>query len=76
MKNKRKFPQDVARFFNPHKTGTNELRDIATGLITQLGTHQSEKAKERSYIPVYTKRGPAMRTMDANGRVVYVERTK
>lgn len=76
MKKKRKFPQDVARFFNPHKTGTNELRDIAIGLITRLGTHQSEKAKERSYIPVYTKRGPAMRTMDANGRVVYVERTK
>lgn len=76
MKKKRKFPQDVARFFNPQKTGTNELRDIATGLITRLGTNQQKIAKERSYIPVYTKRGTAMRTMDDNGRVVYIERTK
>lgn len=76
MKKKRKFPQDVARFFNPHKTGTNELRDTTTGLITRYGTHQAEKAKERSYIPVYAKRGPAMRTMGADGRVKYVERTK
>lgn len=50
MKKKRKFPK-TWRFFNPHKTGTNELRDTTTGLITRYGTHQAEKAKDRSYIP-------------------------
>ena len=27
MKKKRKFPEDVARFFNPHKSGTNAEYD-------------------------------------------------
>lgn len=67
MKKKRKFPQDVARFFNPHKTGTNELRDTTTGLITRYGTHQAEKAKERSYIPVYNGMGTARCVYDEFG---------
>lgn len=47
---KRKSPQDVARFFNPQKSGTNAEYDI-NGRISRLGTHQYEKSKERSYIP-------------------------
>lgn len=46
-----RFPADVARFFNPHKSGTNSIIDM-DGRIIKLGTHQSQKAAERSYIPV------------------------
>lgn len=72
----KKFPADVARFFNPQKTGTNEQRDPKTGLLTQLGTHQQEKNRERSYIPVYTGRGHARRVMGEDGKVKYVERER
>lgn len=44
---KRKFPQDVARFFHPEKSGSNA--NYETGF---LGTHQEEKARERSCIVV------------------------
>lgn len=47
---KRKFPQDVARFFNPQKSGTNAEYSI-DGRMLRPGTHQYEKSKERSYIP-------------------------
>ena len=50
-----RFPADVARFFNPHKTGSNTLIDEKTGQIIKLGTHQAQKARERSYIPVVMK---------------------
>lgn len=40
---KRKFPQDVARFFHPEKS----INPKSSGI------HQIEKASQRSYIPVY-----------------------
>lgn len=46
-----RFPADVARFFNPQKSGTNSIIDL-DGRIIKLGTHQAQKAAERSYIPV------------------------
>lgn len=46
-----RFPADVARFFNPQKSGTNSIVDLE-GRIIKLGTHQAQKASERSYIPV------------------------
>lgn len=46
-----KFPADVARFFNPQKSGTNALY-APNGMLIRPGTHQSEKMKESSYIPV------------------------
>lgn len=46
-----RFPADVARFFNPQKSGTNSIIDL-DGRIIKLGTHQDQKAAERSYIPV------------------------
>jgi hypothetical protein len=42
----------------------------------RLGTHQTEKNRERSYIPVYTGRGPARRVMRPDGKVKYVERER
>ena len=44
---KRKFPQDVARFFHPEKSGSNA--NYEKGF---LGTHQEEKAREKSCIVV------------------------
>lgn len=71
----KKFPADVARFFNPQKTGTNaEINQL--GMPLRLGTHQAEKNRERSYIPVYTGRGPARRVMGPDGKVKYVERER
>ena len=49
----RKFPVDVARFFNPQKSGTNAIYDLQ-GRIIRLGTHQEQKRRERSYIVVST----------------------
>ena len=49
----RKFPMDVARFFNPQKSGTNTIYD-EQGRIIRLGTHQEQKRRERSYIVVST----------------------
>ena len=46
-----RFPADVARFFKPGKSGTNALYDM-DGRIIKLGTHQAQKAAERSYIVV------------------------
>ena len=46
-----RFPADVARFFNHQKSGTNSIVDL-DGRIIKLGTHQAQKAAERSYIPV------------------------
>lgn len=73
QKNKkaRKFPEGVARFFNQHKSGTNAEFD-KSGRMLYPGTHQYEKSKERSYIPVYSGGGTARRVMDEYGRVKYV----
>lgn len=68
----KKFPAEVARFFNPHKTGTNAEIDQKTGIVIRPGTHQYEKSKERSYIPVYSGRGTAHVAYDKKGRKVYV----
>lgn len=38
MKKKRKFPRDVARFFNPEKSCSNALVD-SNGRMLRLGTH-------------------------------------
>ena len=56
MKNK-KFPKDVARFFNPYKSGTNAEFDI-NGKITRLGTHQTEISKwKNTYVKKINSRG-------------------
>lgn len=72
---KRRFPQDVARFFNPQKSGTNAEYD-KNGMLIHFGTHQREKASQSSCIPVYQGKGPAMATTDKYGRKIYVERGK
>lgn len=68
----KKFPADVARFFNPQKAGTNAEIDQKTGIVIRPGTHQYEKSKERSYMPVYNGRGTAHVAYDKKGRKVYV----
>lgn len=50
---KRKFPQDVARFFHSEKSGSNASYEKGF-----LGTHQEEKAREKSCIIV--KQGVGM----------------
>ncbi len=49
---KRKFPQDVARFFNPEKS---------------INPHQREKALQRSFIPVYNGMGTAKKIYNRFG---------
>ena len=61
---KKKFPSDVARFFNPIKSGTNG--NLVTG-----GTHQREKRKQSSYIPVYQGGGTAIKVVGKNGNITY-----
>lgn len=68
----KKFPADVARFFNPHKSGTNAEISQETRNVIRLGTHQYEKSKERSYIPVYNAGGTAHVAYDKKGRKVFV----
>ena len=58
---KRKFPNDVARFFNPEKSFNPN----------SSGIHQEEKAKEKSNIPVYAFGGTARKVVDAMGNVNY-----
>lgn len=62
---KRKFSQGVARFFNPAKSGTNEVPGV------RLGTHQAQKAKETSYIPIYQGERPAHAYKDRYGQKAY-----
>ena len=69
---KRKFPQEVARFFNPFKSlviSFDERRKTVN--MEQKGTHQYEKDKERSYIPVYNAGGTARKVVDSLGHVSY-----
>lgn len=70
MRKKRKFPQDVARFFNPQKSGTNAEYD-QYGRLLRLGTNQEKRRKEKSCIPVYGVGGTAIKKMSANGEVKY-----
>ena len=57
--NKRKFPKDVARFFNPEKSYNPN----------SSGIHQAEK---RNGIPVYNSGGTARRVIDQYGKVSYI----
>lgn len=54
---KRKFPQDVARFFNPEKS----INPNSSGI------HQREKALQRSFIPVYNGMGTAKKIYNRFG---------
>ena len=56
--NKRKFQNDVARFFHPEKSFNPN----------SSGIHQAEKRKG---IPVYNAGGTARRITDKNGNVSY-----
>jgi hypothetical protein len=58
---KRKFPQDVARFFHPEKSVNPN----------SSGIHQREKASQRSYIPVYKAMGTARKVYDESGKISY-----
>ena len=67
---KRKFPKDVARFFNPQKTAsTAEFNKF--GVMTKPSINQQRKMKEKSSIPVYYGGGTAKKVVDYNGRVSY-----
>lgn len=54
---KRKFPQDVARFFHPEKS----INPKSSGI------HQIEKASQRSYILVYNGMGTARKFYHESG---------
>lgn len=56
--NKRKFPKDVAIFFNPEKSYNPN----------SSGIHQAEK---RQGIPVYNGGGTARRVINQYGKVSY-----
>ena len=56
--NKRKFPNDVARFFHPEKSFNPK----------SSGIHQAEKRKG---IPVYNAGGTARKITDEYGNVSY-----
>ena len=58
---KRKFPQDVARFFHPEKS----INPKSSGI------HQIEKASPRSYIPVYNTMGTARKVYNEFGKISY-----
>ena len=61
MLKKRKFPQDVARFFHPEKS----INPKSSGI------HQIEKASQRSYIPVYNTMGTARKVYNEFGKISY-----
>lgn len=69
---KRKFPNDVARFFNPQKSGTNAEYN-KFGFLVKPGTNQAKKMEERSYIPVYNAGGTARKVIEKYGEVTYAE---
>ena len=54
---KRKFPQDVARFFNPEKS----INPNSSGI------HQRGKALQRSFIPVNNGMGTAKKIYNRFG---------
>lgn len=67
---KRKLPNDVARFFNPQKSGTNAEYN-KFGFLVKPGTNQAKKMEERSYIPVYNAGGTARKVIEKYGEVTY-----
>lgn len=67
---KRKFHVEVSRYFNPQKSGTNAEFN-KNGTMRSLGTHQYQKTKESSYIPVYNKMGTARVSVDRFGNKTY-----
>lgn len=69
MKKERKFPESVARFFNPQKSGANAK--IKFGKLLKLGTNQEKKRKEKSCIPVYSEGRTAVRLFNENGEIIY-----
>jgi len=78
-KEKKIFAEEVSGRCGPLLQPTekrNECRINQLGMPLRLGTHQTEKNRERSYIPVYTGRGPARRVMRPDGKVKYVERER
>jgi hypothetical protein len=80
-KKNRKFPSDVARFFNPHKSGTNTRYNMRNGVIVgviEYGTHQRELARQSSNIPVYSAGGTARntKTHDRHGHAIYQQIAK
>lgn len=70
MKNKRKFPEGVARFFNTQKSCTNDEYD-KHGFLVRPGTNQAKRMSERSCIPVYNAGGTARKVIDNLGHVTY-----
>ena len=69
---KRRFPQEVARFFNPLKSLVIEFDERRRRVnMRQRGTHQYEKSKESSYVIAYNGGGTARKVMDENGKITY-----
>ena len=67
---KRKFPNDVARFFNPQKSGTTAEYN-KFGFLVKPGTNQAKKMSEISCIPVYNTGGTARKVIGKYGEVTY-----
>lgn len=69
---KKRFPQDVARFFHPLKSLVIPFDGRRKTInMVQKGTHQYEKSKERSYIIAYNGGGTARKVVDKSGKVTY-----
>jgi len=70
MKKKRKFPVNVARFFNPSKTATTAEYN-KYGIMVKPSLNQYRKMQEKSSIIMYDAGGTATKVVDANGNVSY-----
>lgn len=71
MKN-RKFSFGVARFFHPEKSLVIQFDERRKHInMEQKGTHQYEKSKECSNIPVYSGMGTARVFIDKFGNKSY-----
>ena len=70
MKKKRKFPVNVARFFNPSKTATT-AEYSKYGVMVKPSINQQRKMHERSSIIMYNAGGTARKVVDINGNVSY-----
>ena len=70
MKKKRKFPMNVARFFNPSKTATTAEYN-KYGVMVKPSLNQYRKMQEKSSIIMYNAGGTARKVVGANGNVSY-----
>ena len=70
MEKKRKFPMNVARFFNPSKTATTAEYN-KYGVMVKPSINQYRKMQERSSIIMYNDGGTARKVFDANGNISY-----